>query len=395
MSFDLDRFLAGLVALEPNAVIVAAAGVACFGMIVLIFLTVRLLRTRAEDEQARFALAHDLELRIGDLARVQAEMTGRVQGMGELLSGGHAELARTVNDRLDAVTRNLGLSMEANKQDTVEGLHKLHERLLVIDRAQSNITDLAAQVTSLREVLSNKQTRGAFGQAQMEMIVQDGLPKGSYEFQYTLSNSSRPDCVVFLPDARPLVIDAKFPLEAVTAFRDAQSDDVRVAAARQLRQNITTHVSDIARKYLIPGETQELALMFVPSESVYSELHDAFDDIVQKAFRARVVIVSPTLLMLAIHVIQQIQRDARMREAADQIHAEVGHLMDDLKRLNDRVYKLQQHFAQANEDVRQIVVSAEKIERRGTRIREVEFDEDDGAEAPTKPTLVSSVAAPR
>ena len=200
---------------------------------------------------------------------------------------------------------------------------------------------------------------------------------------------------MFLPDARPLVIDAKFPLEAVTAFRDAQSDDVRVAAARQLRQNITTHVSDIARKYLIPGETQELALMFVPSESVYSELHNAFDDIVQKAFRARVVIVSPTLLMLAIHVIQQIQRDARMREAADQIHAEVGHLMDDLKRLNDRVYKLQQHFSQANEDVRQIVVSAEKIERRGTRIREVEFDDDDGEEAPTKPTLVSSVAAPR
>lgn len=395
MSFDLDKFLAGLVALEPNAVIVAAAGAACFGMIVLIFLTVRLVRTRAEDEQARFALAHDLELRIGDLARVQAEMTGRVQGMGELLSGGHAELARTVNDRLDAVTRNLGLSMEANKQGTVEGLHKLHERLLVIDRAQSNITDLAAQVTSLREVLSNKQTRGAFGQAQMEMIVQDGLAKGSYEFQYTLSNGSRPDCVVFLPDARPLVIDAKFPLEAVTAFRDAQSDDVRVAAARQLRQNITTHVSDIARKYLIPGETQELALMFVPSESVYSELHNAFDDIVQKAFRARVVIVSPTLLMLAIHVIQQIQRDARMREAADQIHAEVGHLMDDLKRLNDRVYKLQQHFSQANEDVRQIVVSAEKIERRGTRIREVEFDDDDGEEAPTKPTLVSSVAAPR
>jgi DNA recombination protein RmuC len=395
MSFDLNKFLSGLMALEPNAVLVAAAGAACFGMIVLIFLTVRLLRTRAEDDQARFALAHDLELRIGDLARVQAEMTGRVQGMGELLSGGHAELARTVNDRLDAVTRNLGLSMEANKQGTVEGLHKLHERLLVIDRAQSNITDLAAQVTSLREVLSNKQTRGAFGQAQMEMIVQDGLAKGSYEFQYTLSNGSRPDCVVFLPDARPLVIDAKFPLEAVTAFRDAQSDDVRVAAARQLRQNITTHVSDIARKYLIPGETQELALMFVPSESVYSELHDAFDDIVQKAFRARVVIVSPTLLMLAIHVIQQIQRDARMREAADQIHAEVGHLMDDLKRLNDRVYKLQQHFAQANEDVRQIVVSAEKIDRRGTRIREVEFDENDGAETPTKPTLVSSVAATR
>jgi DNA recombination protein RmuC len=395
MEAELTKLLAGLTALEPKVIIAGAAAIICVGMIVVIFLALRLLRARTSDDQARFAMAHDLEMRIGDLARIQAEMTGRVQGMGELLSGGHAELARTVNDRLDAVTRNLGLSMEANKQGTVEGLQKLHERLLVIDRAQSNLTDLTTQVTSLREVLSNKQTRGAFGQAQMEMIVQDGLPKGAYEFQYTLSNSSRPDCVVFLPDARPLVIDAKFPLEAVTAFRDAQSDDVRIAAARQLRQNITTHVSDIARKYLIPGETQELALMFVPSESVYAELHDAFDDIVQKAFRSRVVIVSPTLLMLAIQVIQQIQRDARMREAADQIHAEVGHLMDDLKRLNDRVYKLQQHFTQANEDVRQIVVSAEKIERRGTRIREVEFGEGEGDETPTKPTLVSPLAATR
>jgi DNA recombination protein RmuC len=357
----------------------------------LIVLATRLLRARGAEDAARFAFARDLEMRIGDLARVQSEITGRVQNMGEMLSGGHAELARTVNDRLDAVTRNLGLSMEANKQGTVESLQKLNERLAVIDRAQRNLTELSTQVSSLRDVLSNKQKRGAFGQAQMEMIVQDGLAQGAYEFQYTLSNGSRPDCVIFLPDAHALVIDAKFPLEAAMAFRNAENDDARALAARQLRQHIATHVGDISRKYLIPGETHELALMFVPSESVYADLHDAFDDIVQKALRARVLIVSPTLLMLAIQVIQQIQRDARMREAADQIHAEVGHLMDDLKRLNERVYKLQQHFTQANEDVRQIVVSAEKIERRGTRIREVEFGEDDGK--PATPKLVSSRAA--
>src|SRR5262249_47463107 len=142
-----------------------------------------------------------------------------------------------------------------------------------------------------------------------------------------------------------------------------------------LRADMSRHVADISEKYLIPGETQDLALLFVPSESVYAELHDGFDDLVQKAFRARVVIVSPSLLMLAIHVIQSIQKDARMREAADKIHAEVGHLMDDLKRLQDRVLKLQQHFGQANEDVRQILISAEKVEKRGTRIRDVEFDE--------------------
>jgi len=190
-----------------------------------------------------------------------------------------------------------------------------------------------------------------------------------------------PNCAVFLPDRRPLTIDAKFPLEAVTALREAKSEDERKQAASRLRQDLARHVGDIADKYLIPGETQDLALMFVPSESIFAELHDGFDDIVQKAFRSKVVIVSPSLLMLAIQVIQQIQKDARMREAADQIHAEVGHLMDDLKRLHERVLKLQQHFGQANEDVRQILISAEKIEKRGARIREVEFDGEDGPAA--------------
>jgi DNA recombination protein RmuC len=180
---------------------------------------------------------------------------------------------------------------------------------------------------------------------------------------------------VFLPDRRPLVIDAKFPLEAVNALREARSEEERKLAAARIRANVGKHVADIAEKYLIPGETQELALMFVPSESVYADLHDGFDDVVQKAFRAKVVIVSPSLLMLAINVMQQIQKDARMREAADQIHAEVGYLMDDIKRLHDRVLKLQQHFGQANEDVRQILISAEKVEKRGARIREVEFEE--------------------
>ena len=274
------------------------------------------------------------------------------------------------------MTHHLSQSMTTTRQHTVESLQKLNERLAVIDVAQKNITDLATQVTSLQGVLANKQQRGAFGQGRMELIVQDGLPKDCYEFQMTLSNRSRPDCAIFLPDNRPLVIDAKFPLEAVTAFREAKSDDERRLAASRVRQDLARHVGDIAGKYLIPGETQDLALMFVPSESVYAELHDGFDDIVQKAYRAKVVIVSPSLLMLAIHVVQQIQRDARMREAADKIHAEVGHLMDDVDRLNERVLNLQKHFGQANEDVRQILISAEKVEKRAARIKEVEFGDD-------------------
>lgn len=323
---------------------------------------------------------HDAEAadkQLVELARLQAETAVRIEGMRDLLAGRQAELHRAVNERLDSVSHHLNQSMTTSRQHTVESLQKLNERLVVIDTAQRNITDLASQVTSLQGVLTNKQQRGAFGQGRMELIVQDGLPKSCYEFQFTLSNKSRPDCAVFLPDRRPLVIDAKFPLEAITAFRDAKGEDERKQAAARLRQDLGRHVGSIADKYLIPGETQDLALMFVPSESIYADLHDGFDDVVQKAFRSKVVIVSPSLLMLAIQVVQQIQRDSRMREAADQIHAEVGHLMDDLKRLHERVLKLQQHFGQANEDVRQILISAEKIERRGTRIQEVEFGGED------------------
>jgi DNA recombination protein RmuC len=317
------------------------------------------------------------ERELAELGRLQVETTGRIEAMRDMLAGRQAELHRAVNERLDSVSHHLNQSMTTTRQHTVDSLGKLNERLAVIDSAQRNITALASQVTSLENVLANKQQRGAFGQGRMEIIIRDGLPKDCYEFQYSLSNRTRPDCAVFLPDQRPLVIDAKFPLEAMTALRAASNDEERKRAEARLRTDVGKHVVDIAEKYLIPGETQDLALMFVPSESVYAELHDGFDDLLQKAFRSKVVIVSPSLLMLAITVIQQIQRDARMREAADQIHAEVGHLMDDLKRLQERVIKLQQHFGQANEDVRQILISAEKVEKRGARIRDVEFDDDD------------------
>ena len=354
-----------LAPLAPAVVIVLAALALLAALVVIAVRALRRHDAKAADKQ------------LVELARLQAETAVRIEGMRDLLAGRQAELHRAVNERLDSVSHHLNQSMTTSRQHTVESLQKLNERLVVIDTAQRNITDLASQVTSLQGVLTNKQQRGAFGQGRMELIVQDGLPKSCYEFQFTLSNKSRPDCAVFLPDRRPLVIDAKFPLEAITAFRDAKGDDERKQAAARLRQDLGRHVSSIADKYLIPGETQDLALMFVPSESIYADLHDGFDDVVQKAFRSKVVIVSPSLLMLAIQVVQQIQRDSRMREAADQIHAEVGHLMDDLKRLHERVLKLQQHFGQANEDVRQILISAEKIERRGTRIQEVEFGGED------------------
>jgi len=364
--------------------VTVGAALAAFAMIVVVLLiaiaivVTRASRARGVEAERRDILSEELEERMGEIARIQAETAGRVLTMGEVLSGRQAELARAVSERLDSVTHRLGQSMQASTQHTMENLAKLNERLAVIDGAQKNITDLASQVTSLREVLANKQARGAFGQGRMEAIVQDGLPKDSYAFQFTLSNGKRPDCVVFLPGGeRPLVIDAKFPLEAVSALRAARSDEERRHAAARLRQDVNKHVGDIAERYLIPGETQDLALMFVPSESVYAELYDGFDDLIQKAYRAQVVLVSPSLLMLAIQVMQQILKDSRMREAAHEIRTEVGHLMDDLGRLRDRVLNLQKHFGQANEDVTQILISADKVAKRGGRIESLEFDGDE------------------
>src|SRR5215210_744559 len=350
-------------------------------------LLVRATRVRGIEAARHDVHAEELEERMAEIARIQSETAGRVHTMGEVLSGRQAELARAVSERLDAVTHRIGQSMQASTQNTMENLSKLNERLAVIDGAQKNITDLASQVTSLRQVLANKQARGAFGQGRMEAIVQDGLHKDSYKFQYTLSNGKRPDCAVFLAnDDRPLVIDAKFPLEAITALHEARSDEQKDAAARRIRQDVTRHVTDIAQRYLLPGETQDMALMFVPSESVYAELYDGFDDLIQKAYRVQVVLVSPSLLMLAIQVMQQIQKDARMREAADQIRTEVFSMTDDLTRLRERVMKLQQHFGQANEDVRQILISSDKLEKRKARIEDLDFDKvEDKALPAAKP----------
>jgi DNA recombination protein RmuC len=351
-------------------------------LLALVIVVAKSGRRRAELAMAQAIRADELEERLSEILRTQTEQTGRADAVAQALAGRQAEMARAVNERLDSVTHRVGQSMEQTTRNTMDSLRKLHERLGIIDHAHKNLTDLTTQVTTLRDVLANKQSRGAFGQARMEAIVQDGMPKGSYEFQFTLSTGKRPDCVVFLPDQRPLCIDAKFPLEAMTALHDARSDEERRICGQRLRTDIMKHVSDIAEKYLIAGETQDTALMFVPSESVYAEIHDGFDDVVQKAYRARVVLVSPSLLMLAIQVMQQILKDARIRDAADQIRNEVMHLGDDLGRLRERVLKLQKHFGDVNEDVRQILISADKIEKRAGRIEELDFTKEPAAEGP-------------
>jgi DNA recombination protein RmuC len=305
------------------------------------------------------------------------ELNARLDAMGGWLQNAHGQLQHTVNTRLDTVTQNLGESMKTTAKHTTDHLQQLHSRLAVIDSAQKNITELATQVSSLQNVLSNKQSRGAFGQGQLEAIVAELLPKSAYAFQFTLSNGKRPDCAIFMPDSGPLIIDAKFPLEAMTAWREAESEEERKPAAARVRQDIAKHVADIAEKYFIPGETQDVALMFIPSESLYADLHERFDDLVQRARRARVMIVSPNMAFLAIQLVRQIRKDAEMQEAAQTIRTEVGHMMRDIGLLGDRARKLQGHFGQAGKDIEDILISTGKIEKRAARIEALEFDGDE------------------
>src|ERR1700739_586095 len=363
----------------------ALIGFAALTLLFLLVITVVVARSGKRETaiaQMQAARADELEQRLEEMLRAQSEANGRVDAMAQALAGRQADRAPAVNERLDSVTHRVGQSMESSTRNTMDSLRVLHERLGIIDNAHKNLTDLTTQVTTLRDVLANKQARGAFGQARMEAIVQDGMPKGSFEFQYTLTTGKRPDCVVFLPDQRPLCIDAKFPLEAMTALHDARTDEEKKCACQRLRNDVMKHVADIAEKYLIPGETQDTALMFVPSESVYAEIHDGFDDLIQKAYRARVVLVSPSLLMLAIQVMQQILKDARIRDAADQIRNEVMHLGEHLPRLRNRVLKLQKHFGDVNEDIRQVLISADKIEKRAGRIEELDFSKEPPPEPP-------------
>ncbi|MCC2101653.1 MAG: DNA recombination protein RmuC, partial [Hyphomicrobiales bacterium] len=309
-----------------------------------------------------------------ELNRASAELAGRMQTVAEVLGSRQSDLARVVSERLDAVQHRVGQGLEQASRTQGENLGKLNERLAVIDAAQARLNGLAQEVVGLKDILANKQARGAYGQGRMEAIVRDGLPPSAYDFQMTLSTRVRPDCVVRLPgDERLLAIDAKFPLEGFTAFREARSDEERTKASARVKTDIQKHVKDVAEKYLIPGETQDLAVLFVPSEAVYADLCEHFDEIVQKAHRARVIIVSPSLLMMAIQVMQAIVRDARVREQAHIIQDEVRRLADDVRRLRDRVAKLDTHFRQAQEDVGAITTSADKIAKRGERIDQMDF----------------------
>lgn len=323
--------------------------------------------------------ARDAEIHMNALLKTQAEMQGRMQTMAEIFGRRQAELNQSIREQLTGMSNNLGQTINAQTKSTHENLARLQERLAVIDTAQNNIQSLAGQVVQLQAILSNKQTRGAFGQGRMEAIISDGLPPNAYAFQATLSNGTRPDCLVFMPNHAPsLVIDAKFPLEAWNAMREAATPEQRQVAERQFQNDMDTHIKAISGKYRISGETQDTAFMFVPSESIFATIHEDFEALVQKAARARVIIVSPSLLMLSIQVVQAIMKDARMREQAHLIQSEVGHLMQEVVRLDDRVQKLQGHFKQTAKDVDDILITTGKVKKWGERIEGLDLKEPEG-----------------
>ncbi len=374
---DRTLFLLAGTAITPFHLVLAAG--AALGLLVLASLLAlgRSARVRREDREDAEARQRDLDIKMAALARSSAELTGRMQTVAEVFGTRQADLARLVSERLDAVGHRLGQGLESSTKTSTENLTRLNERLAVIDAAQNRLTDLTQEVLGLKDILSNKQARGAFGQGRMEAIIRDALPAAAYEFQYTLSNRSRPDCCIRLPgDDRMMVVDAKFPLEAFSALKAAAGDEAATKAAMtRVRTDVGKHIKDIADRYFVAGETQDMAMLFVPSESLYAEINETFEDVVERAHRARIIIVSPSLLMMAVQVMQAIVRDARVREQAHMIQNEVRNLVDDIGRLHERITKLQTHFRQAGDDVAGALISSEKILKRGERIDAMDFAE--------------------
>ena len=320
------------------------------------------------------------------LSQAQSELMGRLGQMaesqataqkliGEQLQAQERAVTKMVDERLTEVTRRVGENLQKTSDKSTETMGQLQERLAVIDAAQKNITELSAGVVSLQDILSNKQARDAIGQTQMEDLVRNMLPSSAFEFQATLSNGKRADCVIRLPNPPGLIaVDSKYPHEAFMRLNAAKDDREQASAEQAFRSDVIKHIRDIADKYIIPGETADTAIMFVPAESVFAELHDRFPMVVEEGFRRRVFIVSPTTLMATLNTIRAILKDARMREQAHVIQTEIAKMMEDVARLDKRVGQLATHFDQTQRDIKDVLTSTGKIVKRGVAIENIQLE---------------------
>lgn len=327
----------------------------------------------------------ELSLFADSIYRAQSELAGRLSQLNENNSAQQAMLAQAIHEqkismlkimdeRLLAVTKNVGEGLQLSADKTSRTLNDLSARLAKIDAAQQKISSLSEQVVSLQEVLSNKQARGAFGEIQLNDLVTSILPPSAYSFQEVLSNQKRADCVLKLPNPPgTIVIDSKFPLESYQALRNASGERDKIETERFFRASVLKHIKDISEKYIIPGETAESALMFLPSEAVYAELHANFIDVIEVSYRAKVWIVSPTTLMATLNTVRAILKDAHMREQTGVIQKEVSCLVEDISRLDDRIENLGRHFEQAGKDINEIKISSGKISRRIEKIEDIQL----------------------
>lgn len=358
------------------------------GVIALLLLVVLVMinsRSRMESEERRIAADKTTDT-INSVMQMNAGLEARIKTMAESHALQQEELKRTMHERLDAVGRQVGKSLNETNEKTGESLEKLKERLAVIDEAQKNITNLSGQMMGLQDILSNKQARGAFGEFQLNDLVSAILPPSAYEFQAPLANKTRVDCLIKLPNPPgSIAVDAKFPLESYHRLGNAKTDQEKSKAKSSFKSDILKHVKDIAEKYIIHGETAESALMFLPSEAVYAELHSNFADVVEKSYRAKVWIVSPTTLMATLNTVRAVLKDARMRDQAGIIQKHVMTLMEDMERLDQRVVNLRKHFGQAENDIKQIETSSRKIQSKADTIEKIQLEEVDDIEEAIEP----------
>ena len=358
---------------DPEALLIGGAVLVLLGFLILILRSAGRSATMAEPLLREVSW---LSSRVQSLGDGQERLAGGLHHVSEAQAVSQTAMLKVMEQRLAEVQRQMTEALHGTSTRTARSLGELQTRLETIDKAQANIEKLSGNVLSLQDILSNKQTRGAFGEIQLHDIVQKALPKDAYAMQATLSNGKRADCLIHLPNPPgPIVIDAKFPLEAYEALRRADTPRLAQEAAQQMRTAVRTHIRAISEKYILEGETADGALMFLPSEAVYAELHANFPDLVREGFAAKVWIVSPTTCMATLNTMRAVLKDARMREQAGAIRKELSLLFTDVERLGARVENLDRHFGQAAKDIEEIKISSDKATKRARRLDNFDFEE--------------------
>ena len=361
---------------DPTVQLLAVAGIVVLVVLILLIMAVR----RAGHSARMIApLAQDVSAlgqRVVHLSDGQNQLAGGLTQVSEAQATSQANMLKLMEQRLSDVSNKMNENLQGTSTRTARSLGELQERLETIDKAQANITKLSGDVLSLQDILSNKQTRGAFGEIQLKDIVSKALPTDAYAWQATLSNGKRADCLIHLPNPPgPIVIDAKFPLEAYEALVVADTEDAKRRALTGLRNAVRVHIKAISEKYILEGETADGALMFLPSEAIYAELHARLPEVVREGFAARVWIVSPTTCMATLNTMRAILKDARMREQAGAIRKALGQLHRDVELVVERTAKLETHFDQARRDVEGISTAAERAGKRAARLDNFDFEE--------------------